>query len=117
MPIDPINRIPNFQVAESNEANEEERRRDKQKTGAKEKAKNPAFPKVATSATQEVLAQDSDTKNLQCQPIDTNKVVELLAHRPDKTPQAYSAKIKVISKIADVKKSPFSPIKNLNKSA
>lgn len=116
MPIDSIHRIPNFQVAESNEANDEERRREKQKSRddrngvvSKEKKAKPA------DLENDVL--NPETQTLQSQPIDTGKVVELLSHRPETDLQAYSAKIRVISKIANVKKPTLSPVKNLNKSA
>lgn len=117
MPIDSIHRIPNFQVAESNETSDEERRRNKKKTLVQKKGSSTSSESLVNQVGSKEENPGNETQSLQSQPIDTKKVVELLSHRPEGDPQAYAAKIRVISKIADVKKPTLSRPKSVNKSA
>ena len=84
MPINPVQRTQNYQVDPSAESNEEERRRE-EKHGTKQASKNSIqAPKTAVAKpemkhSQPDLAPPTD---LTSQIIDSEKVIELINHKP-----------------------------------
>lgn len=83
MAVDPINRIPHYQVTHSAETNDEDRRRER--APKEEPSRNRRKPRAVTKEFQPDLlttAAPTPENHLPSQVIDTEKVVELLSTTP-----------------------------------